>query len=81
MKIKIISACKVRGAPANAGDVIKVDDVSANYLILIGKAIEINTIEPQDEPLSDGAQDKKTVETARPSKTAEPAVAAEQEAD
>lgn len=81
MKVKIISACNVRGAPANAGDVIKVDDVSANYLISIGKAVAINPIEAQDAPLSDGAQDKKTVKTARSSKTAETAVVAEQETD
>ena len=81
MKITIISACNVRGAPANAGDVIETDEVTANYLISIGKAVAISPIEPQDAQISDGAQDKKTVKTARSSKTAEPAVETEQETD
>ena len=72
MKIEIIHACNVRGAPANAGDVIEVDDVSAHYLISIGKAVAINPIE---------AQEKKAVKTARSSKAAELAVETKQETD
>lgn len=81
MNITIISACNVRGVPANAGDVIETDDVSAHYLISIGKAVAINPVEAQDAQVSDGAQDKKTVKTARSSKAAELAVETKQEID
>ena len=76
MNITIISACNVRGVPANAGDVIETDDVSAHYLISIGKAVAINPVEAQDAQVSE-----KTVKTARSSKAAELAVETKQEID
>jgi hypothetical protein len=46
MKIKILAMCNVAGKPAQAGEVLEVDDAAAGYLIRIGKAEAVPDVKP-----------------------------------